>query len=127
MKSHGAPRPKYLDLIHIHLPIPGIVSILHRIGGAALFVFLPLLLYLLQRSLGTPEEFGVLSDGISNLIFKVVLIGLLWAFLHHLCAGVRHLASDLDLGTEIKSARFASWLVLAVSIGLTIVIGVRIW
>ena len=121
------PRPKYLDLIQIHLPIPGIVSILHRISGAVLFLCLPLLLYLFQRSLTTPAEFSTLLGKIGNPIAKVMLIGLLWAFLHHLCAGIRHVLLDLDIGTELLAARLSSKLVLAISMALTVVAGALLW
>jgi succinate dehydrogenase / fumarate reductase cytochrome b subunit len=58
---------------------------------------------------------------------KLVLIGLAWAYLHHLCAGVRHLALDLHIGTELPAARASSWAVLIVSLGFTAILGVILW
>jgi succinate dehydrogenase / fumarate reductase cytochrome b subunit len=120
-------RPKYLNLLHIRQPVPAIVSILHRVSGAALFLALPALLAWWQCSLTSADNFAASKNFAALPLVKLVVIGLIWAYLHHLCAGVRHLASDVDWGTELKSARFASWLVLAVSILLTLVIAVRIW
>jgi len=120
-------RPKYLNLLQIRQPLPAVVSIMHRVSGAALFLALPVLLAWWQCSLTSPDTFAALQAFAALPLVKLGIIALVWGYLHHLCAGVRHLASDLDLGTERKSAQFASWLVLAVSIGLTIVIGVRIW
>ncbi len=122
-----ATRPKYLNLLQIRLPVPAIVSILHRVSGAALFLALPGLLAWWQCSLTSADSFDASRAFAANPLVKLIVIGLVWAFLHHVCAGIRHLAADVDLGTELKSARMASWLVLAVSIVLTLAIGVRIW
>ena len=122
-----ATRPKYLNLLHIRQPVPAIVSILHRVSGAVLFLALPGLLAWWQCSLSSPDTFDASKSFAAMPLVKLMLIGLIWAYLHHMCAGIRHLASDIDLGTELKSARFSSWLVLAVSIVLTLLIGARIW
>ena len=122
-----ATRPKYLNLLQIRLPLPAVVSIMHRASGAALFLALPVLLAWWQCSLTSPDTFAASQAFAALPLVKIGILAVVWGYLHHLCAGVRHLASDLDFGTEIKSARIASWLVLAVSIGLTAVIGVRIW
>lgn len=121
------PRPKYLDLVRIRLPLPGWVSILHRVSGVLLFLFLPLLLWLWQQSLATQESFERFGALVASPLAKLVLIGLLWAYLHHLCAGFRHLVLDVHLGTELRAARASSVVVLVVSLGLTLAIGVALW
>lgn len=121
------PRPKHLDLTKIRLPLPAFVSIMHRASGAALFLFIPLLLWLWQESLTSQQTFAVFKSAVSNPLMKIVLLGLLWAYLHHLCAGFRHLALDLNYGTDLAAARASSWAVLAVSIALTLVAGVALW
>jgi succinate dehydrogenase / fumarate reductase cytochrome b subunit len=120
-------RPKHLDLTKIRLPLPALVSILHRISGFGLFLFLPFLLYLLHASLASPESYVRYRATIDNWFVKLVLIGLLWAFLHHLFAGIRFLALDVHLGVELRPARSTSWAVLAVSLLLTVVLGVLVW
>lgn len=120
-------RPKHLDLARIRLPLPGFVSILHRISGAALFLCLPFLLYLLQLSLGPPESFAAFQAIVGHPLSKLVLLGLLWALLHHLCAGIRFLALDLHLGIALKEARASSAAVLAVSLVLTLILGAKLW
>ncbi|MDB5810888.1 MAG: sdhC [Betaproteobacteria bacterium] len=126
-RSVMANRPKYLNLLQIRMPVPAVVSIMHRVSGAALFLVLPILLAWWQCSLASGDTFESSKAFLSNSLVKIFIIAVVWAYLHHMCAGVRHLASDIDLGTELKSARFSSWLVLAVSIALTILIAVRIW
>jgi succinate dehydrogenase / fumarate reductase cytochrome b subunit len=120
-------RPKHLDLMKIRLPLPGWVSILHRISGAVLFLFIPFLLWLLRASLGSAETYADFKSALANPLVKLVLFGLLWAFLHHFFAGIRYLALDMHLGVELTPARASSTAVLIVSIVLTLLIGVRLW
>ncbi len=121
------PRPKYLNLMQIRLPVPGVISIMHRVSGAALFLLIPLLLYLLQSSLESQQGFASLKSAFASPLAKLVLIGLLWAFLHHFCAGIRHLVLDLDIGTDLAPSRASSWAVIVVSAALTLACGVLLW
>jgi len=121
------PRPKYLDLFSIRLPVPGWVSILHRISGAGLFLLLPFLLWLLDNSLHSMTSFRKLEAVVDHAAVKVILTGLAWAYLHHLLAGLRHLALDADLGTELSASRASSKIVLVGSLALTAVVAVAIW
>jgi succinate dehydrogenase / fumarate reductase cytochrome b subunit len=121
-------RPVYLNLVRIRLPLPGIVSILHRISGAVLFlVGLPLLLAGVQASLASPESFEALRGMAAGPVAKIVLIGLIWAYLHHFCAGLRYLLLDIHQFIELKPARQSSVVVLASSLVLTLIIAVRLW
>lgn len=120
-------RPKHLDLVKIRLPVPGVVSILHRISGAGLFLMLPFLLYLLQMSLQAPDTYVVFRSVFANPLVKLLLIGLLWAFLHHFCAGIRYLVLDMHIGTELASARSSSYAVLGVSLVMTVLLGAWLW
>ena len=120
-------RPKFLTIHQIRLPIPGIVSILHRVSGVGLVLFLPFLLYLFDQSLASPESFANYQSLTGNWFVKLILFGLLWAFMHHFCAGIRFLLLDLDKGTDLPAARNSSRIVLVVSIVLTVIIGVKLW
>lgn len=121
-------RPKNLDLSTIRLPLPGIVSILHRISGALLFLLgIPLLLTALQGSLHSREEFVAIGAFLMHPVVKVALIGLVWAFLHHFCAGIRFLLLDIHKGTKIESARTSSLWVMVISLLLTVIAGVALW
>ena len=120
-------RPKYLDLVQIRLPLPGLISILHRVSGAVLFLALPLLLCGLQQSLTSAESFSAMQSTFSHWGVKLVAIGLVWGYLHHLCAGLRHLALDLDIGTDLAAARLSSMVVLGVSLLSTIVVAALLW
>ena len=120
-------RPKNLDLTTIQLPLPGKVSILHRVSGAGMFICFPVLLWLFSASLSSPESFATFKSVAGMLPVKVVLAGLLWAFVHHFCAGIRFLLLDLHKGLELEEARKSSKIVLVVSLTLTVIIGVVLW
>lgn len=121
-------RPVYLDLPRIRLPVPGIVSILHRVSGALLFlVGIPLLLAGVAMSLASPESFAQLRGNFAHPLAKLVLLGLAWSYIHHFCAGVRFLLLDVHSGIELAAARRSSVVVLVVSLALTAVVGVRLW
>lgn len=120
-------RPKHLALYQISLPLPGWISILHRISGALLFLALPLLLWILQQSLSSAEAHGELAAVLGHPASKIFLTLVLWAFLHHICAGIRFLVIDLDIGVALAPARASSKWVLFVSLVLTVVLGARLW
>jgi succinate dehydrogenase / fumarate reductase cytochrome b subunit len=122
------PRPLYLNLLRIRIPLPSVVSFLHRVTGAAMLVFgIPLLLASVGASLGSPESYASLKETLANPLAKLVLIGFVWAFLHHFCAGIRHLMLDLHKGIDLAPARRSSAVVLAVSIALTLIVAVKLW
>jgi len=120
-------RPKHLALHKIKLPLPGYVSILHRISGAILFLALPFLLAMLDQSLRSIETFTNFAEYLDHAPAKLLLIGLVWAFLHHFCAGLRYLAIDMHLVHGLSGARASSRWVMVVSLALTVVLGVKIW
>ena len=117
-------RPKYLNLFQIRQPAPAIVSILHRISGALLFLFLWVFLVGLERSLISADSYQSVKNFIGHPLMKLVLLGLLWAYLHHTFAGMRHLGLDLRWGIELPAARASAFGVLALSLVLTLVLGV---
>jgi succinate dehydrogenase / fumarate reductase cytochrome b subunit len=116
-------RPLWYDLNLLNLPLPGVVSILHRISGALLFVFAAWLLYLLDASLASAERYDAIKSSLAQPLAKLVLLGLLWAYLHHLCAGIRYLFLDIHRGIDLPTARVTSVIVLAVSLALTAALG----
>jgi succinate dehydrogenase / fumarate reductase cytochrome b subunit len=126
--SRPKPRPVYLNLVAIRLPVPGIASILHRVSGAVLFLFgIPLLLLAVQASLASPESFAALKALFAHPVVKLLTIGFVWAYLHHFCAGIRYLLLDLHVGDDLAPARRSSVAVIAIAVALTLIVGVRLW
>lgn len=119
-------RPKHLALHLIKLPLPGFVSILHRVSGALLFLALPLLLWVFQNSLRSIESYTQLMDFFQHPLSQLVCFGLLWAFLHHFCAGIRYLLIDLHVTSSLHLARASSRWVMVVSLLLTFIVGVKL-
>ena len=126
-------RPKYLTLpailFEIRLPLPGWVSILHRVSGAWLvFPFAAWLLYMLDASLASEASFErIRTHYLQMLWVKIGLLVFIWAYCHHFCAGIRFLLLDLNKGIELRQARASSVIVLVVSLALTAVFGARLW
>ncbi len=119
-------RPKFLNLVAIRLPLAGFASILHRVSGIGIFLMLPLLIWLLQLSLGSAESFETLKAVVANPLVRLILLGLLWAFLHHFCMGIRILLIDIQIGVEKEQARASAKAVLAVSLALTAAFGLKL-
>ena len=120
-------RPKHLALHEIRLPLAGFASILHRVSGAGLFLLLPLLIWLLQLSLGSTQASVELFAAITgNWLVKLILLGLIWAFLHHFCMGIRILLIDIHVGVEREQARSSAMTVMVVSLALTAIFGLKL-
>ena len=107
-------RPVYLNLFQIRLPIAGIMSIIHRVTGVAMFFAIPVLVYLLEMSLAGPQGFERSKALLHGWLGQAVLFCVLWALLHHLLAGIRYLLIDIDVGVERPTFRYTAW---AVTIG----------
>jgi len=120
-------RPVWYNLNLLNLPVPGLVSIFHRISGVLLFVGLIWLLFLLDMSLSSEADFERFKSYVSLPIVKLALLVLVWAYCHHFCAGIRYLFLDLDKGVDRETARLTSWLVLAASLALTAALGWKLW
>jgi succinate dehydrogenase / fumarate reductase, cytochrome b subunit len=128
------PRPEFRNigigqiLTAYRLPLAGRVSILHRLSGGLLFVFLPFLLYLFDQSLTSELSFGVFKGFLSNIIVKLITLVLAWAFLFHFCAGVRHLVMDTNHNAVSKEkGKQTSIVVLVVSSLLTIAFAAKLF
>lgn len=123
MHQDSLHRPKNLKLVSIRLPVPALVSILHRATGGLIFLLLPLLLWAFQRSLESAEGYRQILGFAQGPIVKAALMLVLWAFVHHFLAGIRHLTLDMRIGLEIRQARRSGKLVLVGGVLLTLLIG----
>ncbi len=126
------PRPEFRNIhvsqiVRYRMPPPALVSIMHRISGAALFLALPFLLWLFDLSLISEDTFDRLTVVASNGLVKLVLLGLIWAFLHHLVAGIRYLILDMLVGLERAQARKNALAVYAVSLPLTLIAALKLF
>ncbi|MEJ7685709.1 MAG: succinate dehydrogenase, cytochrome b556 subunit [Variovorax sp.] len=107
------PRPVFLNPMQVQMPVGAWTSIGHRVSGVLLAAGVPASVYLLDRSLRSGQAFADVSAMFERMPVKVVAVILLWALSHHLLAGVRHLLSDFNLGSPLRTARRSAWLVNA--------------
>jgi succinate dehydrogenase / fumarate reductase, cytochrome b subunit len=128
------PRPEFRNigigqiLTAYRLPLAGRVSILHRVSGGLLFIFLPFLLYLFDQSLTSELSFDVFKGFLSNIIVKLITLVLAWAFLFHFCAGIRHLLMDTNHNSVTKEkGKQTSVIVIVVSSLLTIAFALKLF
>ncbi|RZF26187.1 succinate dehydrogenase, cytochrome b556 subunit [Paraburkholderia sp. UYCP14C] len=128
------PRPEFRNigigqiLTAYRLPLAGRVSILHRVSGALLFLFLPFLLFLFDQSLTSELSFEVFKGFLSNIIVKLITLVLAWAFLFHFCAGIRHLVMDTNHDAVSKEkGKSTSVVVIVVSSLLTIAFAAKLF
>lgn len=116
-----------LQIVRYHLPITGIVSILHRISGFVLFLFLGSLLRFLDVSLSSQNGFHTVASYWQAPVTKVVVLGFLWLFFHHLFAGIRYLLLDLQYGLDKSITRYTSAAVFVIGLLSVIFCGVVLW
>ncbi|GGW99580.1 succinate dehydrogenase, cytochrome b556 subunit [Undibacterium macrobrachii] len=124
-KRYGVMR--LTDALGYRLPLAGFVSILHRASGLLMFLLLPFVLYLLEQSLQSEVSFAMMHIFASSVIVKIVLLALVWAYLHHFSAGVRHLFMDFHVGVDKDSGRRSAVAVLLISLGLTALVALKLF
>ncbi len=125
-------RPEYrnihiTDLMTYRLPLAGLVSILHRISGAVMFLLLPLVLWLFDLSLRSQPGWDAAASVLASWPLKIVALGLFWALAHHLCAGIRHVAMEVLHAVGKDQGRRAAVATLAVSLLLTAAFAVHLF
>jgi succinate dehydrogenase / fumarate reductase, cytochrome b subunit len=120
-------KQKNLNLLTIHFPIPAIVSILHRISGIILFLWIPLLLWGLDLSLSSQQSFDDLHQFLTYPVSKFVVGCFLAAFIYHFVAGIRHLLMDIHIGESLHGSRLTSYLTFIISAVLMVGVGIWLW
>jgi len=115
------------ELSNYRMPLAALVSILHRISGFMMFALLPFVLYLLEQSLRSEISFAYYQGIVSYPLVKLIILALVWGYMHHFCAGVRHLVMDAHIGLDKDSARKSSAGVLIVSLTLTVIVALKLF
>ncbi len=125
---------RLVDALQYRLPLAGVVSILHRASGAMMFALLPLIIWFFDVSLTSEITFERFTSAfeagigfVPGLLVKVVVLGLIWAYLHHFIAGVRHLWMDATHSVTKEFGRQSAVVTLAASVLLTLVLGAKLF
>jgi succinate dehydrogenase / fumarate reductase, cytochrome b subunit len=141
MTELAKPRPEFrnihaiTDLPTYRLPAAGWVSILHRISGVLMFLLLPLVIWMFDTSVSSEFSFARFRNAFTSglgfvpgVIMKLVALALIWAYLHHLIAGLRHLWMDVSHAAVSKEFGAKSAVVtLVASIALTLALGAKLF
>ena len=135
----STPRPVYrnihiTDLRTYRLPAAGVVSILHRVSGALMFLLLPFIVWLFDVSLTSEFSYERFTSAfVAGIGFvpawfvKLVVLGLIWAYLHHFIAGVRHLWMDVTHSVTKEQGRSSALVTLVASVVLTLLLGAKLF
>ena len=126
---------RLIDAVKYRMPVAALVSILHRVSGGIMFVLLPFVIWMFDASVTSEISFerftSVFNVGVGFLpgwLVKIAVLGLIWAYLHHAIAGLRHLVMDTNHAAVSKEfGKSSAIFTLAVSIGLTLVLGAKLF
>lgn len=140
MSETAKPRPEFRnihmlsDLPSYRLPPAGIVSILHRISGALMFFLLPFIIWMFDKSLSSEISYGQFTAAFSaglgfvpGWFIKLITLALIWAYLHHFIAGLRHIYMDATHSVSKEFGKTSALVTLALSLGLTLVLGAKLF
>ena len=93
----------FKDLTTYRMTPAAWVSILHRASGAILFLLLPLVIWLFDTSVSSEYSFARFKSAfgaglgfVPGWFLKLVVLGIIWGYLHHMIAGMRHLWMDVS-------------------------------
>ena len=122
------------DLPSYRLPAAGWVSILHRVSGALMFLLLPFIIWMFDMSVSSEISFAKFKYAfnvglgfVPGWFMKLVALALIWAYLHHLIAGIRHLYMDVQHAVSKEFGRSSALVTLGLSIALTLVLGAKLF
>lgn len=140
MTQLKTPRPEFrninafTDLTTYRLPPAGWVSILHRISGLLMFLLMPFIVWMFDNSVTSEISYdtftSVFSSGVGFVpgwFVKLVTLAIIWAYLHHLIAGLRHLYMDATHSVTKSFGTSSAYVVLVLSLGLTAILGAKLF
>jgi succinate dehydrogenase / fumarate reductase cytochrome b subunit len=124
----------FTDLPSYRLPPAGWVSILHRVSGALMFLLLPFIIWMFDTSVSSEISFAKFKLAfnvglgfVPGWFMKLVALALIWAYLHHLIAGMRHLFMDVQHAVSKEFGRSSAIATLGLSIAMTLVLGAKLF
>jgi succinate dehydrogenase / fumarate reductase, cytochrome b subunit len=124
----------FTDLTTYRLPAAGFVSILHRVSGALMFLLLPFIIWMFDTSVSSEISFGKFKAAFTSGLWvlpgwlvKLVALALIWAYLHHLIAGLRHLWMDARHAVSKEFGKSSAIFTLALSLALTLLLGAKLF
>ena len=133
-KARPGENMRLIDALGYRLPLAGIVSILHRASGLVMFILLPFIVWMFDTSVTSEITYSqftsVFTSGtgfVPGWFYKLVALALIWAFLHHLIAGLRHLWMDATHAVTLQFGRSSALFTLVVSVTITLALGAKLF
>jgi succinate dehydrogenase / fumarate reductase cytochrome b subunit len=121
----------FSDLPTYRLPAAGWVSILHRVSGVLMFVLMPFIIWMFDTSVSSEISFArfrnAFNNGTLGVVMKLIALALIWAYLQHFFAGVRHLWMDVTHATGLGFGRQSALVTLALTAILTVALGLKLF
>ena len=122
------------DLPTYRLPAAGWVSLLHRVSGAIMFLLMPFIIWMFDKSVSSEYSYAKFTSAfniglgfVPGVLIKLVVLALIWAYLHHFIAGVRHLWMDINHAVSKEFGKSSAVVTLALSLGLTAILGAKLF
>jgi succinate dehydrogenase / fumarate reductase cytochrome b subunit len=138
--STRAKRPEFRninafkDLPTYRMTVAAIVSILHRGSGLFMFLLMPFIIWMFDTSVSSEFSFARFTSAFNNgigfvpgVVIKLVTLVLIWSYLHHFFAGLRHIRMDLFHTVSKEAGRSTAQWTLVLSLGLTVVFGAKLF
>lgn len=120
-------RPVNLQLNTISFPASAIASILHRVSGVIMFFAMGIFIWAFATSLSSPEGFAAVKECLDSFLAKFVIWGALTALIYHMIGGFRHLIMDLGYWEELQSGNTSAKASIAITIILSVLLGIQLW
>ena len=125
---------RLVDALQYRLPVAGLVSILHRVSGVLMFVLLPFIVWMFDKSVSSEISYDSFTSAfvagigfVPAFVVKLVVLALVWAYLHHAVAGIRHLWMDATHSVSKQQGRSSAIATLVISLVLTVALGARLF
>jgi succinate dehydrogenase / fumarate reductase, cytochrome b subunit len=120
-------RVVFLNLAQIGMPVGAVTSILHRISGVLLALVIPVVAWLLARSLEGPEGYAGVAGWLGQPVVKLAAVLWVWSLAHHVLAGIRHMLTDIDIGSRLRSGRRSAWAVNVAGVVIALLAAGALW
>ena len=125
----------FTDVTGYRMPLAAIVSILHRISGAIMFVLLPFIIWMFDTSVSSEISFARFTSAFgkeglgpfAGWFMKLIVLALIWAYLHHMIAGLRHLWMDINHAVSKEFGKSSAAATLVLSLGITVACGAKLF
>jgi succinate dehydrogenase / fumarate reductase cytochrome b subunit len=124
----------FKDLPSYRWPLASLVSGMHRISGAVMFLLMPFIIWMFDNSVSSEISFAKFKFafnvgmlGLPGFLWKLLALALIWAYLQHFIAGIRHLYMDVNHAVSKEFGRSSALATLVLSLGLTVVLGAKLF